>query len=91
MDEGIAALAALLGDKQFFAGAQPCVADAAAFAFLDKCAAPVEPRRHAACAMQRNAQALIAIHMLGNSTCSLEPAMGKVGACSGPHHNLGCA
>jgi glutathione S-transferase len=57
MDEGIAALAALLADKHFFTGAQPCVADAAAFAFLDKCA-PVEPRMHAACMVKCREAAL---------------------------------
>ena len=37
MDEGFAALSALLGDKKFLLGSEPCIADASAFGFLDKC------------------------------------------------------
>ncbi|BDA43783.1 Failed axon connections homolog [Coccomyxa sp. Obi] len=35
MDEGLAALSAILGDKRYLLGGQPCVADASAFGFLD--------------------------------------------------------
>lgn len=38
LDEGLAALSAILGDKRYLLGAQPCTADACAFGFLDKCA-----------------------------------------------------
>lgn len=38
MREGLTALSVLLGDQDFFTGSKPCAADAAAFAFLDKCA-----------------------------------------------------
>jgi glutathione S-transferase len=36
MDEGFAALSALLGDKRYFLGFQPCVADASVFGLLDR-------------------------------------------------------
>ncbi|CAL8468263.1 g7802 [Coccomyxa elongata] len=35
VDEGLAALSAILGDKRYLLGGQPCVADASAFGFLD--------------------------------------------------------
>ncbi len=38
LDEALAALSAILGDKRYILGNQPCVADACAFGFLDKCA-----------------------------------------------------
>jgi glutathione S-transferase len=40
MDEGLAALSALLGDKRYLLGFQPCVADASVFGFLDKYVLP---------------------------------------------------
>ena len=36
VDEGLAALSAILGDKSYLLGGQPCVADASAFGLLDK-------------------------------------------------------
>lgn len=75
MDEGIAALAALLGDKQFLVGAQPCVADAAAFAFLDKCA----PYQTAAFCVCDGLQVLFIQHA---SQQHVEPCWSCVSACS---------
>lgn len=36
IDENLAALSQMLEDKRYLLGQQPCVADAAAFGFLDK-------------------------------------------------------
>ena len=36
LDEKLAALSQILGEKKFLLGQQPCVADAAAFGFFDK-------------------------------------------------------
>lgn len=36
LDEKLAALSQMLGEKRYLLGEQPCVADAAAFGFLDK-------------------------------------------------------
>lgn len=37
LDEALAALSAILGGKKYILGNQPCIADACAFGFLDKC------------------------------------------------------
>ena len=37
IDEDLAALSQMLGDKEYLLGRHPCLADASAFGFLDKC------------------------------------------------------
>ena len=37
IDEDLAALSQMLGDKDYLLGRHPCLADASAFGFLDKC------------------------------------------------------
>ena len=47
IDEELAALSQMLGEKPYLLGEQPCIADAAAFGFLDKSAlAPLDARLH---------------------------------------------
>ena len=47
--DGLAALSILLGEHKFLLGGAPCVADAAAFGFLDKCARLPPAPAHCAC------------------------------------------